>query len=175
MKEESVKHSEYKESNLNSRIKISQVLSALWSSWWRLDKICISYILSVSGKFPPNLAFQTQISENLKHSQLVEFKTLIWILAEPGRPHCMMVKSMDFGARKKWVQVLVLRWIGFLKCLSLNNLVFPMGTVMHLLHLLSGASERMHACIALSKTLHGTTRYKLLIVIVLELGEALPV
>lgn len=41
LKEETVKLSEYEESNLNSRIKIRQVLSALWSSWWRLDKICI--------------------------------------------------------------------------------------------------------------------------------------
>lgn len=86
----------------------------------------------------------------------------------------MMVKSMDFGAREKWVQVLVLPWIGFLKCLSLSNLVFPMETVMHLL-CCAARSQRKNACMALSKTLHRTTQYKLLIVIVPELAEAPPV
>ena len=36
---------------------------------------------------------------------------------------------MGFGAREKWVQVLALPWISFLNCISLNNLIYQMGTV----------------------------------------------
>lgn len=37
---------------------------------------------------------------------------------------------MGFGAREKWVQVLALPWISFLKCIRLNNLMYQMGIVL---------------------------------------------
>lgn len=81
------------------------------------DKLWIFCLFSIFGKSSTDLGFLTQISESLKHSQLVEFSHWFgFSLENQERQHCVVGRSLDFGVREKWV--LILPWLSFLHCLS---------------------------------------------------------